>query len=226
MQHKELDRIRGGLVVSCQAAPGTPLEGPRHMAAMARAAVEGGAVGIRAEGIEDVRAIREALPRPLPLIGLWKVGREGVYITPTAEHALAVREAGADIVAVDATDRPRPDGGSFADTVRAVHQAGGLVMADVSTLEEGLRAAEDGADVVGTTLSGYTGGTAAPSGPDEPLVTGLAARLEIPLIAEGRIHTPAQARTMLERGAWSVVVGTAITAPTWITGTFAEAMEG
>lgn len=218
-------RIRGGLIVSCQAAPGTPLAGPDHMAAMAAAAADGGAVGIRAEGTDDIRAIRAAVD--LPLIGLWKTGREGVYITPTAEHALAVRESGADIVAADATARPRPDGRTFRDTVDAVHQAGGLVMADVATEEEGVAAAADGADLVASTLSGYTGEPGAPTtptGPDTGLVGRLAARLEVPVVAEGRIHTPAQAGQLLELGAWSVVVGTAITAPQWITRSFANAL--
>lgn len=217
-------RMRGGLIVSCQAAPGTPLAGPDHMAAMAAAAVEGGAAGIRAEGTDDIRAIRAVVD--LPLIGLWKTGREGVYITPTAEHALAVRESGADIVAADATARPRPDGRTFRDTVHAVHQAGGLVMADVATEEEGVAAAADGADLVASTLSGYTDGpgTAAPTGPDTGLVGRLVERLEVPVVAEGRIHTPAQAGQLLDVGAWSVVVGTAITAPQWITRSFANAL--
>lgn len=217
-----LDRIRGGLVVSCQAPPGDPLHGPDFMTAMARAAAASGAVGIRANGVDDVRAIRAATD--LPLIGLWKDGTEGVYITPTARHALAVAEAGSDIVAADATPRPRPDGRTFADTVQAVHAAGALVMADAATVDDGVAAAAAGADVVGTTLSGYTDGTA-PDGPDLALVAALSARLDVPVVAEGRIRTPDEAAQALAAGAWAVVVGTAITAPGAITARFSAALH-
>lgn len=216
------DRIKGGLVVSCQAPPGDPLHGPEFMTAMARAAAASGAVGIRANGVEDVRAIRAATD--LPLIGLWKDGAEGVYITPTPRHAVAIAEAGSDIVAADATTRPRPDGGGFADTVQAVHQAGALVMADVATVDDGVAAERAGADLVGTTLSGYTGGDA-PDGPDLALVAALSARLDIPVIAEGRVRTPGEAAQARAAGAWAVVVGTAITAPGWITARFAAALH-
>lgn len=224
MRHQQpLSAIRGGLVVSCQAPQGSPLHGPRPMAAMALAAADGGAVGIRAEGLEDIRAVRAVLD--LPLVGLWKTGREGVYITPTPKHALDVLEAGADIVAADATDRPRPDGGRFVDTVRAVHDAGGLVMADVSTLAEGVAAAADGADVVASTLSGNIGDGAPDAPPDVDLVAALSGQVEVPVVAEGRIHEPGQVRAMRDAGAWSVVVGTAITAPDWITRQFAAGMD-
>lgn len=219
-----LNRLRGGLVVSCQARPGNPLHGPEHMTAMALAAAESGAVGIRAEGPPDVRAIRSALD--LPLIGLWKIGDEGVYITPTAEHARAVALAGADVVAADGTGRPRPDGASFAATVGAVHELGRLVMADCATVGDGLAAEQAGADLLGTTLSGYTAETAGRTyGPDLRLVEELAARASVPVLAEGRIHTPRQARQAYEAGAFAVVVGTAITAPQWIAAGFVEALR-
>ncbi|MFE5792826.1 N-acetylmannosamine-6-phosphate 2-epimerase [Streptomyces sp. NPDC056503] len=219
-----LDRLRGALIVSCQAYPGEPMRDPDTMRRVALAARDGGAAGIRAQGLEDVRAIRGALG--LPLIGLWKDGAEGVYITPTARHALAVLEAGADVVAVDATDRPRPDGRPVAASIDAVRAAGGLVMADVSTYEEGVRAAALGADLVGTTLSGYTPATYGrkAAGPDLDLVERLAGALDVPVVAEGRIHSPAQAAHALERGAYAVVVGTAITHPTTLTGWFAAAV--
>ncbi|MFD4371136.1 N-acetylmannosamine-6-phosphate 2-epimerase [Streptomyces sp. NPDC058486] len=219
-----LDRLRGALIVSCQAYPGEPMRDPDTMRRVALAARDGGAAGIRAQGLDDLRAIRGALD--LPLIGLWKDGAEGVYITPTARHALAVLEAGADVVALDATDRPRPDGRPLAESIDAVHAAGGLVMADVSTYEEGVRAAELGAHLVGTTLSGYTPATYGrkAAGPDLDLVERLARTLDVPVVAEGRIHTPAQAALALERGAYAVVVGTAITHPTTLTGWFASAL--
>ncbi|MFF0557502.1 N-acetylmannosamine-6-phosphate 2-epimerase [Streptomyces sp. NPDC004266] len=219
-----VDRLRGTLIVSCQAYPGEPMRDPDTMRRVALAARDGGAAGIRAQGLDDVRAIRGALD--LPLIGLWKDGAEGVYITPTARHALAVLEAGADIVALDATDRPRPDGRPLAESIDAVRAAGGLVMADVSTYEEGVRAAALGADLVGTTLSGYTPATydRKTTGPDLDLVERLSEALDVPVVAEGRIHSPAQAARALEHGAYAVVVGTAITHPTTLTGWFTAAI--
>jgi N-acylglucosamine-6-phosphate 2-epimerase len=220
-----LRRLRGGLVVSCQAPPGDPLQGPAFMAAMARAAVLGGAAGIRAEGPADVQAVRQAVD--VPVIGLWKQGAEGVYITPTVDHARAVAEAGAEIVAIDATGRPRPDGSTVPEVVaglRRTHRC--LVMADVSTLDEGTAAAAAGADLVATTLSGYTPYSRQQPGPDLELVAALAARVEVPVVAEGRIATPGEARAALDAGAWAVVVGGAITRPQLIAARFAAALRG
>lgn len=216
-----LQAIRGRLVVSCQAYAGEPMNTPATMRAVALAVVDGGAAGLRVQGIQDIVAIRAAVG--LPLIGLWKDGHDGVFITPTLDHALAVAEAGADIVALDGTQRPRPDGRTLAETVAAVHdRTGKLVMADCSTYDEGLAAADAGADVVGTTLSGYTPYTTKGDGPDLDLVARLAETLDRPVLAEGRIHTPDQAAQAVAAGAWSVVVGTAITHPTTITRWFAE----
>lgn len=215
-----LSRLRGGLVVSCQALPGEPLHGPVFMTAMAATAASAGAVAVRLNGLADIKAVRAA-NLGVPIIGLWKDGEEGVYITPTLEHALAVFAAGADIVALDATARPRPDGLSLAETIAAVHsRTGALVMADVATCQEGRAAAEAGADLVGTTLSGYTENTLDRQGADLELVQQLAAALDIPVFAEGRIGTPDQAAEALGRGAWAVVVGGAITRPGAITSRF------
>lgn len=213
-----LSAIRGGLVVSCQAPAGDALRRPEIMTAIAASVAGAGAVGIRANGQSDVQAIRARLG--LPLIGLWKDGTTGVYITPTAEHAIAVAKAGADIVAVDGTLRPRPDGRALADSIEAVHSEGRLLMADVSTVDEGLAAQDAGADVVSTTLSGYTPDSPSTDEPDFDLLAALAGRLRIPVVAEGRIRTPAQANQAFQLGAWAVVVGTAITSPAWITGQF------
>lgn len=218
-----LDSIRGRLIVSCQAYPGDPLRSPEHMAAMAASVARAPVAGIRAEGVDDLRAIRSVTT--LPLIGLWKDGDADVYITPTARHARAVAETGVDIVAVDATARPRPDGGRLSDVFAAVHGLNRLVMADVSTVEEGLRAADMGADLVSTTLSGYTPYSRTADGPDLDLVAELAGRLSVPVIAEGRIQSPEQARQAMAAGAWSVVVGTAITAPAAIAERFAGALK-
>ena len=220
-----LRRLRGGLVVSCQAQPGDPLHGPTFMAAMARAAVAGGAVGIRAEGPPDVRAVRQAVD--VPVVGLWKQGATGVYITPTVDHARAVAEAGAQIVAIDATGRPRPDGSTMPEVVaglRRTHHC--LVMSDVSTVAEGVAAAAAGADLVATTLAGYTPYSRRGPGPDLELVAALAARVEVPVVAEGRIATPQEARAALDAGAWAVVVGGAITRPELITARFVAGLGG
>ena len=210
-------------MVSCQAYPGEPMRTPDTMCRVAQAAATGGAVGIRAQGLDDIAAIRAAVD--LPLIGLWKDGDDDVFITPTLEHALAVAQAGAHVVAIDGTVRRRPDGLSLAATIAAVHKlTGALVMADCSTFDEGVAAAAAGADLVGTTLAGYTAYTEKGDGPDVGLVARLAASLRVPVIAEGRIHTPAQAAAAMHAGAHAVVVGTAITHPTTITGWFAAAI--
>ncbi|MCX4553333.1 N-acetylmannosamine-6-phosphate 2-epimerase [Streptomyces sp. NBC_01500] len=210
--------FEGRLIVSCQAPPGDPMRETATLARLAEAAAAGGAAAIRANEPEVLAAIRKSVD--LPLIGLWKDGDTGVYITPTVRHALAVAEAGADVVAADATARPRPDGSTFAELVVAVHAAGALVMADVATLTEGITAAAEGADIVSTTLSGYVPGSPQQDGPDLDLVAELAAVLDVPVVAEGRIRTPQEAAEALARGAHSVVVGTAITAPTALTSKF------
>ncbi|MFB6988786.1 N-acetylmannosamine-6-phosphate 2-epimerase [Streptomyces sp. NPDC056178] len=210
--------LQGRLIVSCQAPPGDPMRETGTLVRLARSAVAGGGAAIRANEPAVVAAIVEAVD--LPVIGLWKDGDVGVYITPTVRHALAIVEAGAAVVAADATDRPRPDGSSFAELVAAVHGAGALVMADVSTLAEGITAAGQGADFVSTTLSGYVPGTPEQTGPDLELVAELSAAIDVPVVAEGRINTPDEAAAALARGAHSVVVGTAITAPTALTARF------
>ena len=222
-----LTRLRGGLIVSCQALPDEPLFGAEIMARMAVAAGAGGAAGIRANSPVDIAAIRAATP--LPLIGLSKVEVAGsdVYITPRVSDALAVAEAGADIIAVDATARPRPEGGSAAGYLQAVRAATGRpVLADIATFEEALAAQEAGADFVSTTMSGYTPDSPRLPDPDLDLVRRLARVLTVPLIAEGRIATPEQARAMLDAGAFAVVVGGAITRPQQITARFVAVLTG
>jgi N-acylglucosamine-6-phosphate 2-epimerase len=214
--------MRGGLVVSVQAAPASPLASPETMSAIARAAELGGAAGIRAEGPADVRAIKEAVT--VPVIGLLKRDVPGspVRITPSLDDARAVANAGADVVAVDATLRPRPGGITTHDFVAAL--AGELeqpLLADVDSLEAGVAARAAGADAVATTLSGYTGDGAAPDKPDLELVGRLAADLDCPVLAEGRYSTPDDVSAALDAGAFAVVVGTAITDPLALTRRFA-----
>ena len=225
-----IESLRGGLIVSCQALPGEPFFGAHHMAAMACAAVSGGAVAIRANGPEDIAAIRAVVE--LPIIGLFKedIPNCDVRITPTIEHADQISSAGADVIAIDATPRARPKGLTAKQLIDHIHQKQGkAVLADVSTLEEGLKAAEWGADFVATTLSGYTAYSPTQAGPDLVLLEQLVMRFRpsrIPVIAEGRISTPDHAAQALRLGAHAVVVGGAITRPQWITAQFASALKG
>lgn len=220
-----LDRLRGRLIVSCQAYPGEPLRDPQVMTRMAQAAVAGGAAGIRAQGLEDIRHIVDATD--VPVTGLWKDGDDPVFITPTLEHAIAVAEAGAHIVALDGTRRPRPDDRTLAETITELRRhTDALVMADCGSLADALAAEDAGADLIGTTLAGYSGERARTQGPDVELIDQLVARCERPVIVEGRVHTPEQAADAMSRGAFAVVVGTAITHPTTITGWFHAAIRG
>jgi len=219
-------KIKGGLIVSCQAPENTPLGKPVVLAALAEAAVRGGAAGIRANLPQNIRAIRELVQ--VPIIGIYKhtLPNYPVYITPTLEHARAVVEAGADIVAIDATDRGRPE--PLHELIRRIHEELGVpVMADISTLEEGIAAEEMGADLVATTMSGYTPYTQhrRTMGADIALVAQLAQKVTVPVICEGRISSPEEARLALEAGAWAVVVGTAITAIDQVTARFVERMR-
>ncbi|PYG00085.1 N-acylglucosamine-6-phosphate 2-epimerase [Georgenia satyanarayanai] len=220
-----LERLRGRLIVSCQAYPGEPLRVPEVMQRMAQAVVAGGAAGLRAQGLEDIRLI--AASTDVPLTGLWKDGEDDVFITPTLEHAIAVADAGADIVALDGTRRPRPDGRTLAETIAGLRaHADVLVMADCGSLDDALAAEDAGADVVGTTLAGYSGEREKTDGPDVALIDQLVARCRRPVVVEGRVHTPAQAADAIDRGAFAVVVGTAITHPTTITSWFDAAVTG
>lgn len=218
-----IERLRP-LIVSCQAYPGEPMRDPRTMAQVAQSAVVGGAAAVRVQGIADIQFARSAVE--VPVIGLWKDGHDGVFITPTLRHGLAVANAGAHIVALDGTRRTRPDGLDLRETIAGIHaESHALVMADCGSLEDALAAADAGADLVGTTLSGYSGERAKTDGPDLELIAQIAASgITVPLIAEGRIHTPAQARQATEAGAYAVVVGTAITHPASITGWFLDAL--
>ncbi len=214
--------MEGGLVVSCQAYPGEPLRHPETMAQMARAAELGGACAIRCQGLSDISAIKGRVE--LPVLGLWKEGHEGVYITPSLRHAEACIAAGADAVAIDATGRPRLDGLTFEQTVDAL-RGKTLVMADCGCVEDVRRAVRADVDIVSTTLAGYTPDREKTEGPDlEFLKQALEASSDIPVFCEGRLHTPEQAHDALAAGAWAVVVGTAITHPTSITGWFKSAL--
>ena len=221
MDSSVFSQLKGGLIVSCQALADEPLHSAHIMAAMARAAVEGGAVAIRANSPPDIAAICASVS--VPVIGLYKEIIPGypVYITPTLQHAQAISAAGAAIIALDATFRSRPgelDAAGMIGLVQA--QTGKPVLADVATLAEGIAAWKAGAAAVSTTLSGYTDDSPRQTGPDFDLLLRLVTELPIPVIAEGRISTPDQAARALELGAFAVVVGSAITRPQWITRQF------
>jgi N-acylglucosamine-6-phosphate 2-epimerase len=222
--HFKTTRLVRGIIVSCQAREDNPLHGPSHMTAMARAAAQGGAVGVRANGPADIRAIKKAVG--LPVIGIYKHWRENddVYITPDMTSARAVAEAGADVVALDATDRPHPEG-TAAELIRAIKGELGLpVFADIATRQEGMRAAEAGADYVATTLAGYTSYTRHTIDPDLKLLGDLVHAVDVPVIAEGRFWHPEQVENAFALGAFAVVVGTAITNPREITRRFTRAV--
>lgn len=215
-----LESLRGSIVVSCQAEPGFPLDDPSHIAALARSVILGGATGVRIQGRDNIAAVRAATD--LSLIGLIKVQRPrtDVYITPTIGDVEAVAAAGADIVAFDATSRSRPDG--VEALCGAARRAGCLSMADVSSASEGAAAMEAGADIVSTTMAGYTPYSRQQPTADFELMAELA-RLGVPFAAEGRIRTGEEARRCLDLGAAFVIVGGAITRPDAITRRFVEA---
>lgn len=218
-----LEKLHLGLIVSCQALPDEPLHGPEIMARMAAAAAAGGAIGIRANGAADVRAIKRAVS--LPVIGIVKRNYpdSAVYITPTLGEIEELLDAGADIIAFDATRQSRPGNCTLEQIIDLLNASPAASMADISTLEEALYAESLGVGCVSTTLSGYTPYSRQQEGPNLELLELAAQRLKIPVIAEGRISEPAQVEAALGLGAYAVVVGSAITRPQLITRQFAAA---
>lgn len=209
--------LRGGLIVSCQALEGEALHGSAMMAHMALAAVQGGAVAIRANSPDDVAAIRAQVS--VPVIGLWKRDLPGfeVRITPRLDDALALVRAGADLIACDATDRPHPEGRSDELIAAIAKETAAPILADVATVAEAVAAISAGASFAATTLSGYVG-TPTPEEPDIALVGQVAAAIGCErTIAEGRYRTSSQVAAALRAGALAVCVGGAITRPTEIT---------
>ncbi len=231
MKKEELfQKIKGKIIVSCQAVPGEPLyvEEKSIMYLMARAAKQAGTPAIRTSSIRDVVTIKEETG--LPVIGLVKVQYEGFesYITPTMKEVDDLAEAGSDIIALDCTNQKRGDGKTVSEFITEVREKypEAILMADISTYEEGVNAWKLGMDLVGTTMSGYTGYTQKTDGPDYELVRKLSETIDVPVIGEGRVHSPEQAVKMLETGAFAVVVGGAITRPLEIAQRFMKAVEG
>ncbi|AFZ46579.1 N-acylglucosamine-6-phosphate 2-epimerase [Cyanobacterium stanieri PCC 7202] len=205
--------LKSSLIVSCQAPSDSPLHQPEMIGAIALASIMNGAKGVRIDSPSHIRAVRTLAPS-IPIIGLWKqMGlNSSVYITPRYEDAVAVSEAGADIIAVDATLRPRPNGEQMADIIAKIKSnLGRLVMADIDTLESAIASSQAGADFIGTTLYGYTEDTVHKTPPNFDFLKELVNTIDKPIICEGGIKTPQDAKKALEMGVFAVVVGTAIT---------------
>ncbi|TQW90962.1 N-acetylmannosamine-6-phosphate 2-epimerase, partial [Clostridioides difficile] len=220
-----LDKVKGRLIVSCQALENEPLHSPFIMGRMAKAAMEGGAVGIRAQGVEDIIEIKKVTG--LPVIGIIKRNYEDsdIYITPTKKEVDELLTTGCEMIALDATNRVRPNNEDLKELIKYIKENGVLVMADISNYDEAIKAQEYGVDCVSTTLSGYTPYTKTLEGPDFVLMKRLVKDLEIPVIAEGKVNTPQDLKKVFELGVHSSVVGSAITRPQLITEKFVKAIE-
>lgn len=221
-------KLQRGLIVSCQAEEGSPFNFPQFITAFAKAAELGGAVGVRIRDPENVKMVRGVTA--LPIIGLTKSQFDSgrTLITPTIDDVLKLADAGADIIAFDATFRRRPNGMSGTEFLRLVKSRTiGPVVADISTLQEALAAADEGADYIATTLSGYVEGSFhSQYEPDYGLIEEIASKTKAPIIAEGRIWSPQQAKKATDCGAFAVCVGSAITRPVDIVRRFVGALSG
>lgn len=229
-----LARLHDGLIVSVQAEKTEPLGKTEMIVALAQTVVQAGCQGLRLAGAEHIKAIKAACPET-PIIGITKPdaklpdAEKHVYITPTLKDAISVAEAGADIIAMDATLRPRPNGETLDTIIAGLREAypNVVLMADIATEEEGLEAEALGFDLISTTLSGYTENTKdlSQSGqPDWVLLEGLLQKCNIPVVLEGRIMSPIEVVQAFSTGAFAVVIGSAITRPAWITKQFLGAL--
>ncbi len=220
-----LNKIKGKLIVSCQALEDEPLHSSFIMGRMALAATQANAGGIRANTVSDIKEIK--LNTKLPIIGIIKrvYGECNVYITPTIKEVVELAYEGVDIIAIDATKRERPDNISLEDFVKSIKSKypNQLIMGDISSVEEAIYAQNIGIDIVGTTLCGYTEYTKG----NDPLSTlsEVLKNVTIPVIGEGNLDTPEKAKKAIEMGAFSVVVGGAITRPKQIAEKFVRAIE-
>ena len=221
-----IECLKNKVIVSCQAMPGEPLYDEQCLLAMMKSVINGGAEVLRVAGVRDVRNAKSlgvtviGLTKPEKLPVNWK---EVVYITPTCVEVSELIDAGADIIAFDGTSRPRPDGETLKNIIDTVHKAGKLAMADISTLDEAINCYNLGVDIISTTLSGYTQNSLSDSNePDFELLQSIYQRVNVPIILEGRIWEPAQVNKAFELGAFSVVIGSAITRPQLITKRFIE----
>ncbi|MFN7926722.1 MAG: N-acetylmannosamine-6-phosphate 2-epimerase [Blastocatellia bacterium] len=219
-----IEQLHGGLIVSCQAPSGSPLDDPHVISAMALTAEQRGAVAVRLNGPSHIAAAKARLT--IPILGIEKVVTPGsdVYITPTFAVAERVAVSGADIIALDMTRRARPQGEQVEDIIRRIREKLRVpVMADIATLDEALFAADCGADLIATTLCGYTSETCNVPLPALYLVEALANHLSVPIICEGGLATPEDVARAFSCGAYAVVVGTAITGITQLVKNFVVA---
>ncbi|MBI5707407.1 MAG: putative N-acetylmannosamine-6-phosphate 2-epimerase [Armatimonadetes bacterium] len=212
------------LVASAQASPNSPLEDPKTLARIALASAGQGVKVIRAQGTENIRAIKAATG--LPVIGLIKKDYPGseVYITPTLKEVEALLRAGCEVIALDGTARSRPGSASLGDLIKAIHEGGALALADCDCEASAAYAVESGTDLVSTTLSGYTPRTTVLAGPDLGLVRNLVKYIGVPVLAEGRFAEPHQVQLALRIGAAGVVVGGALNDPVKQTERFLKAL--
>jgi N-acylglucosamine-6-phosphate 2-epimerase len=226
-QENVLNAIKGKLIVSCQALPEEPLHSPFIMGRMAYAAMLGGASGIRANSVEDIKEIKATVQ--LPIIGIIKRDYDGssVFITPTMQEVDSLYQEGVDIIALDATNRVRPDGKTISEVFPQIREKykDQVFMADCSTFEDAKEAERLGFDCVGTTLCGYTEETKGKSVPDFDMMSKMVQNMKVPIIAEGGIWTPEELNQVFKIGVHAAVVGSAITRPMEITKRFMKAIS-
>lgn len=220
-----LNEVKGKLIISCQALPEEPLHSPFIMGRMALAATQAGASGIRAQSMADILEIKKNTN--LPIIGIVKRNYDDsdIYITPTKKEVDELLAVGCEMIALDATNRTRPNGEKIEDLVSYIKSKGIETMADCSTFEECVEAERIGFDCVSTTLCGYTPYSVNVEGPNIELIKKLVSILKIPVIAEGKINTPEDLKAVLEAGAYCAVVGGAITRPQNIAKRFVDVIE-
>lgn len=222
-----INRLKDKVIVSCQAMPSEPLYLEKCMVAMMKSVVKGGAGGLRVAGARDVKNAKHLFD--IPVIGLTKPDiippnwQEIVYITPTLKEVIELVEAGADIIAFDGTMRERPNGVKLEEIIKYIKINNRVSMADISTLEEGINAEKLGANILSTTLSGYTQFSQNRGiGPDFELLKQLVDNTNLPVVLEGRIWEPEEVDKAFELGAHCVVIGSAITRPQLITKRFVQ----
>lgn len=221
-----LEKIKGGLVVSCQALSNEPMHSSFIMGRFARAAVEGGAVGIRANTAEDIAEIKKNVSVPVIAIVKRDYPDSEVYITPTMKEIEELLIVNPEIIAIDATKRPRPNGETLADFVKKIRAVySGLLMADISDYEEAKTAYELGFDIISTTMRGYTTYTNGIELPDIEFIAKISKDFKVPVIAEGGIKRPEDLKRAMDVGIHAAVVGGAITRPKGITEDFVAAIK-